>query len=60
MSLQSYPDMQMDVRDMSFFPDDSFDSVIDKGAQNQARELSPSSILVTELARAFFFWLARA
>ncbi|KAL6565535.1 hypothetical protein OROHE_004590 [Orobanche hederae] len=24
-------DMQMDVRDMSFFPDDSFDSVIDKG-----------------------------
>ncbi|KAF3437362.1 hypothetical protein FNV43_RR20115 [Rhamnella rubrinervis] len=23
--------MQMDVRDMSFFPDDSFDSVIDKG-----------------------------
>lgn len=31
MSLQSFPDMQMDVRDMSFFPDDSFDSVIDKG-----------------------------
>ncbi|KAL3627152.1 hypothetical protein CASFOL_028515 [Castilleja foliolosa] len=31
MFLQSYPDMQMDVRDMSFFPDDSFDSVIDKG-----------------------------
>ncbi|GER43597.1 S-adenosyl-L-methionine-dependentmethyltransferases superfamily protein [Striga asiatica] len=25
-----YPDMQMDVRDMSFFPDDSFDSIIDK------------------------------
>lgn len=24
-------DMQMDVRDMSFFPDDSFDGVIDKG-----------------------------
>ncbi|XP_048426251.1 eEF1A lysine and N-terminal methyltransferase homolog isoform X2 [Pyrus x bretschneideri] len=23
--------MQMDVRDMSFFPDDSFDGVIDKG-----------------------------
>lgn len=23
--------MQMDVRDMSFFPDESFDSVIDKG-----------------------------
>ncbi|PIM99860.1 Methyltransferase [Handroanthus impetiginosus] len=23
--------MQMDVRDMSFFPDDSFDSIIDKG-----------------------------
>ncbi|KAJ0039230.1 hypothetical protein Pint_23873 [Pistacia integerrima] len=23
--------MQLDVRDMSFFPDDSFDSVIDKG-----------------------------
>lgn len=24
-------DMQMDVRDMSFFPDESFQSVIDKG-----------------------------
>ena len=23
--------MQMDVRDMSFFPDESFDSIIDKG-----------------------------
>lgn len=23
--------MQMDVRDMSFFPDESFESVIDKG-----------------------------
>lgn len=23
--------MQMDVRDMSFFPDESFDGVIDKG-----------------------------
>lgn len=23
--------MQMDVRDMSLFPDESFDSVIDKG-----------------------------
>lgn len=23
--------MEMDVRDMSFFPDESFDSVIDKG-----------------------------
>lgn len=25
------PDLQMDVRDMSFFPDESFDAVIDKG-----------------------------
>ena len=24
-------DMEMDVRDMSFFPDESFDAVIDKG-----------------------------
>lgn len=31
MSLKSSPDMQMDVKDMSFFPDDSFESVIDKG-----------------------------
>ncbi|KAK6143188.1 hypothetical protein DH2020_023536 [Rehmannia glutinosa] len=31
ISLRSYPDMQMDVRDMSLFPDDSFDSIIDKG-----------------------------
>lgn len=31
MSLKSSPDMQMDVRDMSLFPDDMFESVIDKG-----------------------------
>ncbi|KAK6928802.1 Methyltransferase type 11 [Dillenia turbinata] len=28
---KAFIDMQMDVRDMSFFPDDSFDGVIDKG-----------------------------
>lgn len=28
---KSSSDMQMDVKDMSFFPDDSFESVIDKG-----------------------------
>ncbi|XP_022896597.1 methyltransferase-like protein 13 [Olea europaea var. sylvestris] len=27
----THVDMQMDVKDMSFFPDESFDSVIDKG-----------------------------
>lgn len=31
LSLKKIPDMQMDVRDMSFFPDDSFEGVIDKG-----------------------------
>lgn len=31
MSLRSSLDMQMDVKDMSFFHDDSFESVIDKG-----------------------------
>lgn len=31
VSLQILIDMKMDVRDMSYFPDDSFDSVIDKG-----------------------------
>lgn len=30
-SLQNFEDMQMDVKDMSFFPDESFGSVIDKG-----------------------------
>lgn len=30
-SLWNWTDMQMDVRDMSVFPDESFDAVIDKG-----------------------------
>lgn len=32
--------MQMDVRNMSFFPDESVDSVIDKG-----KDLSPDYLL---------------
>lgn len=28
---KNFEDMQMDVKDMSFFPDESYDSVIDKG-----------------------------
>ncbi|KAI9168876.1 hypothetical protein LWI28_003230 [Acer negundo] len=36
--------MKMDVRDMSFFPDDSFDSVIDKGMVALSLLLKPGGI----------------
>lgn len=31
VSLYEPTDLQMDVKDMSFFPDESFDAVVDKG-----------------------------
>lgn len=50
MSTFGYPtDMQMDVRDMSYFADESFDTVIDKGM------LRPNYLLFCSPALFFLF-----
>jgi hypothetical protein len=48
--------MQMDVRDMSLFPDESFDSVIDKGLDLSLHKLRSQYLQYVELTVCFMSW----